>query len=425
MPQDSVNAAPDTEPSQQEAASPDALPVAPMPTDSQPLPPPGSADVQTPDAQVPGSSPGTSAPDSSELPDFCDLLTQIPQPATTSTYTVVDEQQSPKYEVPGTDVFRTETLPAYGIQFDEYALLSTLQSTRTYFTEQSCQDPKILKSGILGTQDVEVSDVLDTLDFMIQVLSEDLVAGQPTRLKDATFINQNFKVVRWLAYDPQNLNETRLRITKYAVFTHPGSRSPTEVFNTPVYRLKDDLTDESFIANYTKQEVLSGIYEPGGAEFGKVETLAYLSRESFEDALLQGTAYVTFPDGSATYFNVDKNNGIAYVPGLDQWQQERYWYFKEVDQLKGYGHSSETKIAIDPGVTFAGDVLNIGLGKIIAIEDNNQNIRIGMVADTGGAFLPNLHQLDFFAGVFPSRSAYEQAVQPLPTYARTYILLKK
>ncbi|MEN8444752.1 MAG: hypothetical protein ABG776_07050, partial [Cyanobacteria bacterium J06555_13] len=63
--------------------------------------------------------------------------------------------------------------------------------------------------------------------------------------------------------------------------------------------------------------------------------------------------------------------------------------------------------------------------KIVAIEDRNQNIRIGIIADTGGAFLPNLHQLDFFAGVFPDRPTYQQAVQQLPEYTRAYFLLKK
>ena len=94
-------------------------------------------------------------------------------------------------------------------------------------------------------------------------------------------------------------------------------------------------------------------------------------------------------------------------------------------KLNGYGRNSDVKIPIEPGVTFAGDVLNIGLGKIVAIEDRNQNLRIGIIADTGGAFLPNLHQLDFFAGVFPDRATYQEAVQELPEFTPTYFLVKK
>ncbi|MEL7332688.1 MAG: hypothetical protein AAFN12_10575 [Cyanobacteria bacterium J06560_2] len=341
------------------------------------------------------------------------------------TYGIIDEQEAPQYQAAGNDVFRAGSLPSHDIDFDEQAMLTVLQNTKTYFAEQGCQDPKILQDGILGTQGVSVEDAIATLDFMIATLTADIEAGQPTRLKNTDFINQNFDVVRWLAYDPGYLNETRTRITKYAVFTHSGSRERTETYDTPVYKVKDGLEDEEFITRYTKQEALSGVFEPGGAEYGNVETLAYLTREGFEDALLQGTAFINFPDGSTTYFNVDKNNGIAYVPGLAQPYQERFWYFKEVNKLKGYGHSSEAKIQIEPGVTFAGDVLNIGLGKIVAIEDRNQNIRLGIIADTGGAFLPNLHQLDFFAGVFPDRTTYQQAVQELPEYTQAYFLVKK
>ncbi len=388
-----------------------------------------NAQVQVPDP--PGTKPEDEAVDGAEpAVAECNLSTQLGQfsnteTATPQTYSVIDEQEAFQYNVPGSDVFRNGSLPSRTVDFDEQALLNVLKSTRTYFTEEGCEDPKILQDGILGTRGVSVEDAIATLDFMIKILNEDIAANQPTRLKDTSFINENFKVIRWLAYDPSYLDEIRTRITKYAVFTHAGSRERTAIYNTPVYKITDDLENEDFITQYTKQEALSGIFEPGGAEHGKVETLAYLTREGLEDALLQGTAFVTFPDGTTTYFNVDRNNGIAYVPGLAQPQQERFWYFKEVTKLNGYGRSTEVKIPIEPGVTFAGDVLNIGLGKIVAIEDRDQNLRIGVIADTGGAFLPNLHQLDFFAGVFPDRATYQEAVQRLPEFTPTYFLVKK
>ncbi|MBX2863379.1 MAG: hypothetical protein KTR27_07460 [Leptolyngbyaceae cyanobacterium MAG.088] len=363
-------------------------------------------------------------PEESPQSSVCTLELDA-NPTPTGPYSVLDEQESPLYEIAGDDVFRTAALPAQTVTFDEQAMLSVLKATRTYFTDHGCQDPKILRAALLGTQNVQISDVLDTLDFMIQILEADLSTGQPTRLKDPTFINENFRVIRWLGFNPQIPSETRVRITKYAVFTHPGSRQRTDVFNIPVYKIKDEFVDDNFYTRYTKQDVLSGIYEPGGSEFGKVETLAYLTRDGFEDALLQGTALVTFADGSSTYFNVDINNGIAYVPGLGQRRQQRYWYFKEVNQLRGYGYNGDAKIPIEPGVTFAGDVLNIGLGKVVAIEDRYGNLRLGAIADTGGAFLPNLGQLDFFAGVFPTWDAYQQAVSTLPEYTRAYFLLKK
>ena len=411
-------------------------------TDVQVPAAPGTRPTEQEDAADSGSSPNTAEMGIDEAVEeaveeadpavaTCDLATHLSQASATEaatipqTYNVIDEQQAAQYDVPGTDVFRDDSLPSQTVDFDERALLNVLKSTRMYFTEEGCADPKILEDGVLGTQGVTVEDAIATLDFMIETLSEDIAAKQPTRLKDTTFINENFEVIRWLAYDPTYLDELRTRITKYAVFTHAGSRERTEIYNTPVYRIKDDLENEEFITQYTKQEALSGIFEPGGPEHGNVETLAYLTREGREDALLQGTAFITFPDGTTTYFNVDRNNGIAYVPGLAQPQQERFWYFKEVTKLNGYGRNSDVKIPIEPGVTFAGDVLNIGLGKIVAIEDRNQNLRIGIIADTGGAFLPNLHQLDFFAGVFPDRATYQEAVQELPEFTPTYFLVKK
>ena len=344
---------------------------------------------------------------------------------TPQTYTVLNEQEAPAYDVPGHYVLEPATLPSAAISFDEQAMLNVVQATRNYFTQHGCYDSKILRSGLLATQNIKVADVIETLDFMTAVLRADIAAGRPTRLKDPAFINQHFDVIRWLAFDPEYKSEERLRITKYAVFTHPASRQRTETFNVPIYQIKAGLEDENFVTKYTKQEVLSGIFEPGGTEYGKVETLAYMSRESFEDALMQGTAFATFPDGSSTYFNVDKNNGIAFVHGVDPWQQGRYWYFKEVDQLNGYGRNTAAKISIEPGVTFAGDVLNIGLGNLVAIEQGDQSFRFGLIADTGGAFLPNIHQLDFFAGVFPDRATYQQAISQLPEYTKAYLLIKK
>lgn len=128
------------------------------------------------------------------------------------------------------------------------------------------------------------------------------------------------------------------------------------------------------------------------------------------------------------FFNVDRNNGISYIRGVKDTLQKRYWYFRPVDQIKGYGYKIDAKISIRPGVTFAGDVLNIGLGRVILIEYNqgqNKRLQMGVVADTGGAFLPNLHQLDYLAGVFKNQTEFRQYIRQLPEYASAYILVKK
>ncbi|OUL22305.1 hypothetical protein [Nostoc sp. 106C] len=345
-----------------------------------------------------------------------------------TSYAVIDELKKYKFSVNGSQVFNVGKLPAAKINFNQKDLLSVLSNTRKYYQDYSTQDPDILRTGLLETKGVTVEDVLKTLDFMIAVLKEDIANRRTTRLQDPNFINANFKVIKWSAYNPKSRNQQQLRITKYAVFTHVGSQKKTSTFNIPIYSLKDNLAIDKFYTRYTKQDVLSGIYEPGGKEFGKVEPLAYLTRNGFEEALMEGTILIKFPDGTQGYFNVDRSNEMPYVRGLKATAQKRYWYFRKVDAIKGYGYKIDAKISIKPGVTFAGDVLNIGLGKVIVLEHNvsgRKQLQMGVIADTGGAFLPNLHQLDFLAGIFQNQKDFGQHIGNLPDYATAYILLKK
>ncbi|MEA5606371.1 hypothetical protein [Nostoc sp. UHCC 0252] len=348
--------------------------------------------------------------------------------AASAPFAVIDEFKKYKFSINGSQVVTPANLPSSKVNFNQKDLLTVLVNTRKYFQDYSSADPDILRPGILTTQGVTVPDVLKTLDFMVAVLKEDIANKRATRLQDPKFINSNFRVIKWTAHNPKDKKQKQLRITKYAVFTHPGSRKKTSTFNTPIYSLKENSNNDKFYTRYTKQDVLSGIYEPGGREFGKVQSLAYLTRTGLEEALMQGTILINFTDGYQAFFNVDRNNGISYVRGLKATAQKRYWYFREVDAIKGYGHKIDAKISIKPGVTFAGDVLNIGLGKVIVIEHTKggrKHLQMGVMADTGGAFLPNLYQLDFLAGIFKSQKEFGQNISQLPEYATAYFLIKK
>jgi hypothetical protein len=71
---------------------------------------------------------------------------------------------------------------------------------------------------------------------------------------------------------------------------------------------------------------------------------------------------------------------------------------------------------------------NIGLGKIVVIEhtkNGRKHLQMGVIADTGGAFLPNLYQLDFLAGIFKNRQEFTKHISQLPEYATAYFLVKK
>ncbi|MCC5614069.1 hypothetical protein LC605_03050 [Nostoc sp. CHAB 5836] len=348
--------------------------------------------------------------------------------AASAPYPVVDEFKKYKFNINGSQVITPVKLPSSKINFNQRDLLTVLVNTRKYFQDYASEDPDILRTGILATQGVTVPDVLKTLDFMIVVLKEDIANNRATRLQDPKFINTNFRVIKWSAYNPKNKQQKQLRITKYAVFIHPGSRQKTSTFNTAIYSLKDNSNNDKFYTKYTKQDVLSGIYEPGGREFGKVTSLAYLTRTGLEEALMQGTILINFTNGYKAFFNVDRNNGMSYIRGLKATSQKRYWYFREVDAIKGYGYKIDAKISIKPGVTFAGDVLNIGLGKVIVIEHTKggrKHLQMGVMADTGGAFLPNLYQLDFLAGIFKNQKEFRQNISQLPEYATAYFLVKK
>ncbi|MEI1377824.1 hypothetical protein PQG02_24425 [Nostoc sp. UHCC 0926] len=348
--------------------------------------------------------------------------------AASAPYPVVDEFKKYKFRINGSQVVTLGKLPSSKVNFPQGDLLTVLVNTRKYFQDYSSEDPDILRTGILATQGVTVQDVLKTLDFMIVVLKEDIANNRATRLQDPKFINTNFRVIKWSAYNPNNKQQKQLRITKYAVFTHSGSRKKTSTFNTPIYSLKENSNNDKFYTRYTKQDVLSGIYELGGREFGKVTSLAYLTRNGLEEAIMEGTILINFTDGYKAFFNVDRNNGMSYIRGLKATAQKRYWYFREVDAIKGYGYKIDAKISIKPGVTFAGDVLNVGLGKVIVIEHTQggrKHLQMGVIADTGGAFLPNLYQLDFLAGIFKNKKEFGQHITQLPEYATAYFLVKK
>ncbi len=348
--------------------------------------------------------------------------------AASASYPVVDEFKKYKFSINGSQIFTPVKLPSSKVNFNQADLLTVLVNTRKYFQNYSSEDPDILRTGILATQGVTVPDVLKTLDFMIAVLKEDVANNRATRLQDPKFINSNFRVIKWSAYNQNNKQQKQLRITEYAVFTHSGSRKKTSTFNIPIYSLKENSNNDKFYTRYTKQDVLSGIYEPGGRESGKVTTLAYLTRNGLEEAIMEGTILINFTNGYQAFFNVDRNNGMSYIRGLKATAQKRYWYFREVDAIKGYGYKIDAKISIKPGVTFAGDVLNIGLGKVIVIEHTQggrKHLQMGVIADTGGAFLPNLYQLDFLAGIFKNKKEFGQNITQLPEYATAYFLVKK
>ena len=161
-------------------------------------------------------------------------------------YSVINEWQKYQYSVNSNQVLKTGKLPNNPINFNQADLLTVLTNTRQYFQKYSQEDPDIQRTGILVTQGVTVKDILKTLDFMIVVLEEDISNKQTTRLQNPNFINANFRVIKWSAHNPENPQQKQLRITKYAAFIHPGSRQKTSTYNTPIYAINEEVSQEKF-----------------------------------------------------------------------------------------------------------------------------------------------------------------------------------
>lgn len=313
----------------------------------------------------------------------------------------------------GNTVFTTSTEKVFNLATPSSGNMITNLSDLKYQVSEvlnyfnSVSDPKVNRKGLLN---VDISVVQQTLKKIQNISNLNL-----------DNLKSNFNFYKWTPYNLSNQNQSKVKITKYAVFTHNASKVKTSTYNVGIYELKSGYTNYT---KYTKQQVLSGVYESGGAEFGKVNILGYTTLDDLNEMLLEGTGYIKFTDGEETYINVTKNNGIAYDKRKTPTAQSRYWYFKKVNSPKGYGSDISNKINIKPNVTLAGDYLNVGFGKLILLESNG-NLRLATIGDTGGAFLPSLYQLDYFAGTFANKNDYNSFVANLPSEANAYVLINK
>jgi hypothetical protein len=322
------------------------------------------------------------------------------------------------------------------------------RETLKYVNIREMEDPLAVRGGLLKPLGYDLADTRETLAFVQEILAEDLAEGNlKSRLASPSFLNENFSLVRFYGERDEaqkygvRVSPGKVRITKYAVFKVPGSLVKTAKFSCALYGLPDDEAGMSaaeaensreFLTRfrYTKQDVLSGVFEDGRSPFN-ARPLVWLTRDGLEEALMEGTVYVLLPGKTMRIFNVDRNNGIPYAREIKNPRlQRRYWYFREISAIKGYGREMETKITLLPKAAFAGDVFNLGLGKFIAVRFANpitgrREILLGILADTGGAFAGNLYQFDFLAGVFQSHQDFSSYACSLPEEAEVYFLFRR
>ncbi|WP_448213550.1 MltA domain-containing protein [Colwellia sp. MEBiC06753] len=349
--------------------------------------------------------------------------------------------------------FIKDNAPTFGTLtgFKGSELCKVADNTKTYLTNFPDDDKAVHAGAVIG-HGITLEKVEQTLAFICQVYREDVRAKRNSRLHDAAFIKQHFQLIRWLP-DTAKANEIasastnavkqrmlraipndQLFLTKYYAKLLDGSAVKTEHYSQALYQLPYDeagLTQEQAEQGkaqltrfkFTRQQIIDGALLKNNL----AKPLVWVSEEALHDVLLQGTGVLEV-DGKIRFFNVHRNNGIAYDYSIGKREQPRYWYFAEVPSILGYGKKIQDKVAISPQVSLAGNVKQLGLGKLVLFNYPNQanaQARLAILADEGGAFDDNLFQLDLLAGSYRGWDDYHQANKHLPDYAQAWILLKK
>jgi hypothetical protein len=290
--------------------------------------------------------------------------------------------------------------------------------------------------GMMDELGISAQDVRATLRFVSDIAREDRGESYQ-RLSDPEWIAAHFRVLRWHSdlegarQHRVRLADGQIRLTRYLAYRFPGSRQPTTEFDTALYSLPSDETGLSSAAAgstvglirtlLTRKQVLDGAFEDGGGHEGSAEPLVYLKREHVHEALLQGTVQVALKDGSRRTFSVHRSNGRSFRHGRSGEDQDRFWYFRE-SESDGQG-GVNNGIALRPFVAVAGDVNNLGYGGLYALEDEDGLLRLVVLADTGGAFQPNMYQFDLFTGTHESREALNAATAHIPARPAAYMLV--
>ncbi len=283
--------------------------------------------------------------------------------------------------------------------------------------------------------------VADTLAFVARVTTEDAATGAD-RLADPSFLAACFDTWRWVPDVPRP--GEALRLTRYLVYAVDGRLTPDATHDHALWAVPRDEAGLSVTEaaarggaldrfRYTRQDVSAGVYRDGGAAAGRADPLVWLTHANHEEALMQGTIAVTVPSPPAgntagatnpapRLYNVHRDNGIPYQRGVtDTRQQRRYWYFRAMDAVRGWGPEPVPGPSLRPFVAVAGDLDALGFGRLLALRSAD-GLRLVVLADTGGAFTGNLHQLDLYTGVHPSRAAFDTATAGVGETAAAWVM---
>jgi hypothetical protein len=317
----------------------------------------------------------------------------------------------------------------YTIETDPLYLLQAAKDTLAYLQARQKNRSSITNPSTFIDL-LSYAKVIETLKFIVTTTEQDKKTGV-FRLTNPTFLQKNFSCIAWHAdrngaqKNGIKLTNNNIRLTSYAIFSVKGNRRKTADYPCALYALKSSKTKTQF----TKQQILAGTLEKG-ANRNNYKALAWVSRQSLEDALIHGTVLVNFSGGESKIFQVNKHNNIAYnKQNKNMLTQKRYWFFKELKGSSRLQGNLIDRFKRRKQVIFAGDINHIGIGKVIAIAHRNpltnkKEMRLGILADTGGAFTNNLYQLDLFAGIINGHAQYHHYLRHLPPTTKACVLYK-
>lgn len=327
-------------------------------------------------------------------------------------------------------------------------LCALSQQVRQYRKGGPNFDKRANHIGPLRQLGFEQGVVDKTLSRICEIHQQDKATGHTSRLMDPEFLAQNFEWIRWqpdmvaaakLAKKKSlvaKLPNDKILMTKYYVRriegkTSASTQTPHALYSIPYeeqhlsFKQAEKKRGELIRYKYGKQAILSGFL----TEQQLAPALTWVSRNDLEAALMQGTA-VAEQNGQTRYFNVHRNNGIAYDRTVKPELQQRYWYFKEVNGIYGYGKDAGDKVMVEPQMTLAGDVRFFGLGQLFMLSyplngSNQRHFRLAIMGDTGGAFVNNQFQIDLLTGYYRNWDEYHRNNKHLADYVDAWILVAK
>ncbi len=329
--------------------------------------------------------------------------------------------------VVASDVFRLQSpeWPSPTVVTDPAALASVTADTLAYLEAMGSTDPAA-DSGMFAELGVTPAQFVATLELIHTTAVE-----RPELLSDPAWLGAHFDVYRWSPPRSDSrvsrfrLGPEEIRVTRYLTSQMFGAATadagkPQALYADP---------GAPWRTEYTRAEVMDGAYARG-PDAGRARPLVWLSEANVHEAIMQGSVQVRLPDQSTHTYGVDVSNGIAYVPGHSGRTQDRYWYFKELTAgPRGWGPPGSPEIHLRAGVSVAGDVYDLGVGAVILIEHGDGHggttLRLAILADSGGAFQPNLCQLDWYGGAFPSHEALYASWASLPEHVRASVLIAR